>query len=689
MKCKKFIVILSIICACFCIYTISYAKVVVRTGVGSTTSSSKSTSTQTKSTGSHYCKDSIGGWEYYTDSLHCKKCTVCKQVQKTESHTFSGNTCMVCFYTKSSSTPTPTKTPTPTPTPTKTLTPTPTITKTNNHMCNGNIGGWEYYTDKLHCRKCTVCKQIYKTGEHTYSGNICTVCKHVRPSGSIPTPTKTPSLTIRKTTGSCNHYKIRWKISNTTHTKICALCGIVLDVGEHSFTELVSDATQHGYKCKDCAKVVAKENHIPKYGPYTGWEADSTHHYLNCAKCGETIKSGKHTPGVKDPSRCGPCGIELKTSKPSVTPTPIRECKKTADGKHIPKLGTNAGWEADDKRHWVICSACGETIKNEAHTRGKNDKSKCGPCGYPLGETSTKRHTHSYDIPISLTDAEKSKYGLPKDSYRYYWMTCSCGARRAKYTSVIKNYTEYADNNKDGYINKDIENILRKEAEKAGLPYEYVLGTFLRENTKDGTTWFGETWIKSCVSEYNKGKTTNLERFFDTYFGESKSFSVNINGVETIITKEELAKHPEYLSNVNVAIKIGVAQLKNGKTNSQTTEQDLKKITEDYAGTYARNHWSAEHNKVAADWTEAYYKYAMIIGTLETTNTNFSDPGIGAFYCYLQNKAIGENYDSFKVVYTDGKDAYVPNNNEIHYTESGYQACKKVEETYKSLINKK
>ena len=609
-----------------------------------------------------------------------------------------------------------------------------------------------------------MCKQIYKTGEHTYSGNICTVCKHIRivDDTPTPTPTKTSTPTNTKITGSCKHYKIRWKISNTTHTKICALCGIVLDVGEHSFTELVSDATQHGYKCKDCAKVVAKENHIPKYGPYTGWEADGTHHYLNCAicgkeiksgkhtpgvkdpsrcgpcgielktskpsvtptpireckkskdgkhipkygsyagweanttehwlkcsACGETIKSGKHTPGVKDPSKCGPCGIELKTSKPSVTPVPIKECKKTADGKHIPKLGANAGWEADDKRHWVICLACGETIKNEAHTRGKDDKSKCGPCGYPLGETSTKRHTHSYDIPISLTDAEKSKYGLPKDSYRYYWMTCSCGARRAKYTSVIKNYTEYADNNKDGYINKDIENILRKEAEKAGLPYEYVLGTFLRENTKDGTTWFGETWIKSCVSEYNKGKTTNLERFFDTYFGESKSFSVNINGVETIITKEELAKHPEYLSNVNVAIKIGVAQLKNGKTNSQTTEQDLKKITEDYAGTYARNHWSAEHNKVAADWTEAYYKYAMIIGTLETTNTNFSDPGIGAFYCYLQNKAIGGNYDSFKVVYTDGKDAYVPNNNEIHYTESDYQACKKLEETYKSLINKK
>ena len=52
----------------------------------------------------------------------------------------------------------------------------------------------------------------------------------------------------------------------------------------------------------------------------------------------------------------------------------------------------------------------------------------------------------------------------------------------------------------------------------------------------------------------------------------------------------------------------------------------------------------------------------MIVGTLEKANISFTDPGVGAFYCYLNNKAIGGNYSRFKIAYINGSEVYVQNN---------------------------
>ena len=59
-------------------------------------------------------------------------------------------------------------------------------------------------------------------------------------------------------------------------------------------------------------------------------------------------------------------------------------------------------------------------------------------------------------------------------------------------------------------VDEDIKALLKAKSEKSGIPYEYLLGTFLRENTKDGTMWFGETWVKSCVNKWNEGNHTDL-----------------------------------------------------------------------------------------------------------------------------------------------------------------------------------
>ena len=475
-----------------------------------------------------------------------------------------------------------------------------------------------------------------------------------------------------------------------------------------------------------------KGNHTPKYGPYVGWEADDKYHWQECSICGKTYNKTAHSKGKIDPSKCGPCGYVLSVA----TPTPHKCIAKSWSGKY-------AGWDADKNQHWEICSICGKkmNIHNHNVTNGKcttcgyiivsashkcvaknwsgkykgwdADKNqhweicatcgkkmnihdhnfadgKCGACGY----TKTKEiltsilHTHVYDTPVALTREEKIKYNIPEDSYLYYWMYCSCKkAKRSTYAKVIKNYSDYKDG--EGYVDEDIKALLKAKSEKSGIPYEYLLGTFLRENTKDGTMWFGETWVKSCVNKWNEGNHTDLNNFFAGYFGSDKKFTAIVNGEEIEITPEILAKNPELLFNINVALELAVAHLKSEITKIPAsitdTEESLRVLTALYGGTTERKNWTAEENKIAEEWTEAYYQTAMIVGTLEKANISFTDPGVGAFYCYLNNKAIGGNYSRFKIAYINGSEVYIPNN-EISYTQSDYEACKKIMEQYESLI---
>ena len=419
-----------------------------------------------------------------------------------------------------------------------------------------------------------------------------------------------------------------------------------------------------------------KGNHTPKYGPYVGWEADDKYHWQECSICGKTYNKTAHSKGKIDPSKCGPCGYVLSVA----TPTPHKCIAKSWSGKY-------AGWDADKNQHWEICATCGK--KMNIHDHNFTD-GKCGACGY----TKTKEiltsilHTHVYDTPVALTREEKIKYNIPEDSYLYYWMYCSCKkAKRSTYAKVIKNYSDYKDG--EGYVDEDIKALLKAKSEKSGIPYEYLLGTFLRENTKDGTMWFGETWVKSCVNKWNEGNHTDLNNFFAGYFGSDKKFTAIVNGEEIEITPEILAKNPELLFNINVALELAVAHLKSEiakiPASITDTEERLRVLTALYGGTTERKNWTAEENKIAEEWTEAYYQTAMIVGTLEKANISFTDPGVGAFYCYLNNKAIGGNYSRFKIAYINGSEVYVQNN-EISYTQSDYEACKKIMEQYESLI---
>ena len=797
MNCNKFIIILIAVCICISIGTISFAKVVTATG-GST---------------SHLCSSSGGSWGQYTSSLHAYRCSVCNQIQKTESHVFSGNSCMVCGYAKASvSTSTPKVTPTPTP-------------KVTGHLCSNYIGDWGQYSATLHAKRCTKCNQIQKTEAHSFSGNRCSVCGYTKASVSTSTPkvmpTSTPKVTghlcsnyigdwgqytatlhakrctkcnqIQKTeahsfrgnrcsvcgytkasvststpkvTGHlCSNYIGDWEqYSATLHAKRCTKCNQIQKTEAHSFsgnrcsvcgyTKTLEDTTtpipkhvcfakandkwysngsQHWKKCTVCGKnIVDKGNHTPKYGPYVGWEADDKYHWQECSICGKTYNKTAHSKGKIDPSKCGPCGYVLSVA----TPTPHKCIAKSWSGKY-------AGWDADKNQHWEICSICGKkmNIHNHNVTNGKcttcgyiivsashkcvaknwsgkykgwdADKNqhweicatcgkkmnihdhnftdgKCGACGY----TKTKEiltsilHTHVYDTPVALTREEKIKYNIPEDSYLYYWMYCSCKkAKRSTYAKVIKNYSDYKDG--EGYVDEDIKALLKAKSEKSGIPYEYLLGTFLRENTKDGTMWFGETWVKSCVNKWNEGNHTDLNNFFAGYFGSDKKFTAIVNGEEIEITPEILAKNPELLFNINVALELAVAHLKSEITKIPAsitdTEESLRVLTALYGGTTERKNWTAEENKIAKEWTEAYYQTAMIVGTLEKANISFTDPGVGAFYCYLNNKAIGGNYSRFKIAYINGSEVYIPNN-EISYTQSDYEACKKIMEQYESLI---
>ena len=291
-----------------------------------------------------------------------------------------------------------------------------------------------------------------------------------------------------------------------------------------------------------------------------------------------------------------------------------------------------------------------------AHTEDVKDPSKCGPCGYDLstkpilGKLNDVIHVHDYNIIVYLTPQEKEQYGIPQTSNLYFREVCKCGAIKGgkdAYTSAISNY-----NDGEGYVNEAVRKLIKKKAEETGLSYEYLLGTFLREGTyEDGSIYFGNTYVASCVKMWNNGNTTPLNNFFLGLFGEDMSFTAVVNGKETIITPEKLAANPELLSNINVSLEITVANMQNILDDIeyiQDEDERYKTLTDLYGGTTIQDNWSEENKKIANDWRDAYYEYVKIIGTLEANGVYYPEPGVGAFYCFLTGREYGE-FDSFLI----------------------------------------
>ncbi len=247
------------------------------------------------------CSHTYGSWESAGSSNHKKTCTLCgkensvahswEDVQLLREATCAvtgsvSQKCDVCGATRTSS-----------------------ISKTNNH----NYDDWEYKDDLQHRRKCTVCgkvvskdhqvsgeepwqttetehwqecsvcKEQFLLGEHTFGEDCvapCEDCGYVRPEGH--------PFSEEWCTDEENHWRectrceelssVEAHIYDAVCDEACNECGYIREV-THTFSDILqTDGTSHWYVCDGCGKVDGLEEHIP------GEEATEEHPQL-CTVC--------------------------------------------------------------------------------------------------------------------------------------------------------------------------------------------------------------------------------------------------------------------------------------------------------------------------------------------------------------------------------------------------------------------
>ena len=288
----------------------------------------------------------------------------------------------------------------------------------------------------------------------------------------------------------------------------------------------------------------------------------------------------------------------------------------------------------------------------------------------------TANHVHKYNNIVYLTAQEKAKAGLAKDNNLYFKEVCDCGVAKSGYLKAINNYNEG-----NGYVNENIKALIKEKAKESGISYEYLLGIFIREGVDSkGKTYFGNSYVELCINDWNRGDKKALNNFFNGLFGDKMQFTTEINGVKTIITPEVLAAHPEYLSNINVSLDITVANIENimdGLKDVKNEDEKYRKVTDIYGGTVEKDYWSEEAKEVAADWSRAYDEYSKMIGALEADGTNYPNPGVGAYYCYI----TGHSFGSFRSFLVDSDGNVIPGY-AGNYTKNDEQECQKLSEMY-------
>ncbi len=236
------------------------------------------------------------------------------------------------------------------------------------------------------------------------------------------------------------HIVSDWRISPTSHYKVCTDCGDKMVESIHtggtascnkkaectvcgyaygstdtehrwSPTYLYQDAAGHAWICADCKTHSTIEPHTP--GPEATQTTPQT-----CQDCGYIITPAKnHTheltkhpllpatcteEGILEHYTCSGCSDYFNDSEgtnkiPETTPL------------SIPALGHEADkvWKLDAANHWQICSRCSEVLSDTklSHEDADSD-GKCDTCSWVIGSDITLEVTEPEQSPSAPSDEE-------------------------------------------------------------------------------------------------------------------------------------------------------------------------------------------------------------------------------------------------------------------------------------------
>ncbi len=160
------------------------------------------------------------------------------------------------------------------------------------------------------------------------------------------------------------------------------------------------------HTCKVCRKSEAEDIETLEHTYKSVWKSGETRHWYECEECGGKCEADYHNWGkwevVEEPT-CTETGIKKRICK---------DCDKE-DTFKIAKLGHIAGelWSSNAKKHFHICTVCGEKVQIAAHAYDKWTKVKdatvnadgaeastCKECGYRGTRTIEKTGAKSVVI---------------------------------------------------------------------------------------------------------------------------------------------------------------------------------------------------------------------------------------------------------------------------------------------------
>lgn len=283
----------------------------------------------------------------------------------------------------------------------------------------------DYHIMNPACANCGMTDGIVVTGNHTYSGNTCTLCGYTKSSSGGDTGGGTTT---------CYHYNSYYSWSGCTYYEYCSNCGEYLGSGTSHGSTYTSWSGCDWYEyCRDCGDLMdyGTSHGTYSYGAWEYYNSSRHRRYYSCSDCGEGSYSyGYHSTTTKYSeysstqhkygSYCSTCSSYIGT---------------TSYASHNFSYGSWSSYNSSQHRRTVSCSTCGYSsyeYANHSLTTGawtsvsdtQHSRTKSCSCGYRTTETA--KHSLTYG------DWEVSE-GTYYSSKHQRTVSCSCGYSTVEY----------------------------------------------------------------------------------------------------------------------------------------------------------------------------------------------------------------------------------------------------------------
>ncbi|MBQ9168399.1 MAG: hypothetical protein IJX67_08350 [Oscillospiraceae bacterium] len=295
----------------------------------------------------------------------------------------------------------------------------------------------DYHIMNPACADCGMTDGIVSSGDHTFSGNTCTLCGYTTSSGGD----------TGGGTTTCYHYSSYYSWSGCTYYEYCSNCGEYLGSGTSHGSTYTSWSGCNWYEyCYDCDELMdyGTSHGTYSYGAWEYYNSSRHRRYYSCNDCGEGSYSyGYHSTTTKYTeysstqhkygSYCSTCSSYVGS---------------TSYASHSFSYGSWSNYSSTQHRRTVSCSACGySSYEYASHSltygswtsyNGTQHRRtvKCSTCSYSSYEYAN--HSLTTGNWTSVSDTQHSRT-----------TSCSCGYSTTETASHSLNYGTWGSYNDD------------------------------------------------------------------------------------------------------------------------------------------------------------------------------------------------------------------------------------------------